>query len=124
MIYGVYDKKSNNGPEPDEAVKTESFSPSYGLAEAMLESAIADYAMFEAMMKVDAMEIKINEKADLLNEAEAEKADSAKKELSDGAAKNIWQKIGAAFKWLAEKISAAVYSFWVKFQTIIKKAHS
>ena len=100
MIYGDF---SNKGPELTGSVGT-------NVACAIYESTLSDMAMFNAMMKVDAYDIKLNE-AEANGTVDAEKAKESKAALAKGAAKNIFDKIAGALEWLAEKISDAYHSF-------------
>jgi len=127
MIYGVYD---NFGPEPDEVPVAKNFNGAYGLAEAMLESAKSEMAMFEAMLKVDAMEIKLNEQITTLKEAEAiggstplsiEDKQTAKGELQKGTAAKVIEAIKKAIDWLIGKLKAAATAIYKKFIELIDR---
>lgn len=127
MIYGVYD---NFGPEPDEVPVAKNFNGAYGLAEAMLESAKSEMAMFEAMLKVDAMEIKLNEQITTLKEAEAiggstplaiEDKQAAKEELQKGTAAKVIEAIKKAIDWLIGKLKAAATAIYKKFTELIDR---
>lgn len=109
MIYGDF---SNKGPELTGSVGT-------NVACAIYESTLSDMAMFNAMMKVDAYDIKLNE-AEANGTIDAEKAKQSKVELAKGAAKNIFEKIASAFEWLAGKIVDAFTSFKGKILTFFK----
>lgn len=109
MIYGDF---SNKGPELTGSVGT-------NVACAIYESTLSDMAMFNAMMKVDAYDIKLNE-AEANGTVDAEKAKESKAALAKGAAKNIFDKIASAFEWLAGKIIDAFNSFKGKILTLFK----
>lgn len=109
MIYGDF---SNKGPELTGSVGT-------NVACAIYESTLSDMAMFNAMMKVDAYDIKLNE-AEANGTIDAEKAKESKAALAKGAAKNIFEKIASAFEWLAGKIVDAFNSFKGKVLTLFK----
>ena len=109
MIYGDF---SNKGPELTGSVGT-------NVACAIYESTLSDMAMFNAMMKVDAYDIKLNE-AEANGTVDAEKAKESKAALAKGAAKNIFDKIASAFEWLAGKIADAFHSFKGKILTLFK----
>lgn len=128
MVYNVY---GDNTTALSEAAVTidESFVPSYGFAEAMVESAQMDFNVFSAMLKADAVAIKINEAAGYeLTVSDGKKKmdmDSKSKEKLRDVAKanvaNIIKKIEEGFNWLIEKIISAAAAVKRKMVELIRR---
>ena len=72
---------------------------STGLLEALIESAEQDFKLFEAMLKVDATEIKLKSTGVV--------SESAIAALHEGALEKIKQAIITGIEWLVSKLSAA-----------------
>lgn len=96
----------------DKTPMAEGYDCSYGAALALVESARNDYAMFRAMLDVDARELQIQrESAGYVTEGEITA-------LAESAASNIWKKIKDFFIRLAEKIKAIMHSFMAKINKL------
>lgn len=101
----------------------EGYDCSTGAARALIESARNDYAMFNAMLKVDFREAHI-ERAGADNYVTEGKITS----LTEATASGIWQKIKDLFKSLIAKIKsiftnfiARISSLFMKDATLVKK---
>lgn len=98
----------------DNVVMAEGYDGSCGAALALIESARNDFAMFRAMLDVDARELQIQrESAGYVAEGEI----SA---LSESAVSGIWNKIKELFKKLAEKIKGIFHVFISKLDSLHK----
>lgn len=84
----------------------EGYDCSYGAALALVESAQNEYAMFKAMLAVDAKEISMNESG-VVTESEVYA-------LQEAAVSGIWAKIKELFSKLAGKIKAIFHNFVAK----------
>ena len=91
----------------------EGYDCSYGIAQALVESARNDFAMFKAMASIDAKEIQLKESG-VLDE-------SSLVSLQEAAIGGIWKKIKELFAKLAAKIKAIVHSFMVKINGLYMK---
>lgn len=93
----------------------ESYDKPYGAALALVEGARNDFAMFKAMLGVDARELQIrNESANgYVTEGELIS-------LQEGALASIWNKIVEFFKKLIAKIKAIFHNFIAKFDSLTK----
>ena len=100
----------------------EGYDCSTGAARALIESAKNDYAMFNAMLKVDFREAHIQNGGDgYVTEGEI-------MSLSEATVGGIWQKIKDLFKSLIAKIKsiftnfiARISSLFMKDATLVKK---
>lgn len=98
----------------DNVVMAEGYDGSCGAALALIESARNDFAMFRAMLDVDARELQIQrESVGYVTEGEITA-------LAESAASGIWNKIKELFKKLAEKIKAIFHTFISKIDSLNK----
>lgn len=92
----------------------EGYDGSCGAALALIESARNDYAMFRAMLDIDARELQIQrESAGYVNEGEL-------MALAESTGSGILNKIKELFKKLAEKIKAIFHTFISKIDSLYK----
>lgn len=91
----------------------EGYDCSYGIAQALVESARNDFAMFKAMASIDAKEIQLKESG-VLDE-------SSLVSLQEAAISGIWKKIKELFAKLVAKIKAIVHSFMAKINGLFMK---
>lgn len=90
----------------------EGYDCSYGAALALVESARNDYAMFRAMLDVDAREIQIQrESAGYVTEGQIVA-------LAEAATGGIWNKIKELFQKLAAKIKTIFNTFMSKIRSL------
>lgn len=92
---------------------TSGFNAATGLSEALFESANNDHTIMEAMMRVDAVEIK------MLREGSYDNA--AMTALREGAAKRAWDFVVKKVLWLRDKIVAFGKAFWKAVKTFFSK---
>lgn len=112
----------NNNPTMSAIPMAEGYDSSTGCAMALIESARSDYAMFEAMLKVEARAVQFEDAdTNYVNEAEY-------MALQEAAASNIWRKIKELFSALVAKIKAIFNTFisklmglFAKDKTLVKK---
>ena len=98
----------------DNVVMAEGYDGSCGAALALIESARNDFAMFRAMLDVDARELQIQrESAGYVAEGEITA-------LAEAAGSGILAKIKELFKKLAEKIKAIFHVFMSKIDSLYK----
>lgn len=100
----------------------EGYDYSTGTANALIESAINDYNMFKAMLKVDMRE------AHIINGTDGVVTEGEIISLSEAAAGGIWEKIITLFKNLIAKIKsifdnfiARIRGLFAKDATLVKK---
>jgi len=91
-----------------------------GIGGAMLEACESDMNMLKAMLKLDAIEIKLNEAAEGDNNKESvkDKAQNAAR-MASGAFKSIMEKVAAGLEWLGEKFNQAVAAAVAQFNKIL-----
>lgn len=93
----------------------EGYDCSYGTALALVESARNEYAMFRAMLDVDARELQIrHESTGVIAEGEITA-------LNEAAAGGIWKKIAETFSKLVAKIKAIFHNFIAKIRGLAMK---
>ena len=93
----------------------EGYDCSTGVAQALIESAQNDMAMFRAMLEVDQREIMINKQTDgFVNESEL-------LSLQEAAGKGIWQKIKDLFATLISKLKSIWSNFVAKLRGLYAK---
>ena len=107
MIYASFD--SNLRPV------TETYS---GLGGAMLEACASDMAMFKAMLKLDAIEIKLNESAEGDTKEEKQSKMEKAKNMASGAWAGIKEKVAKMLEWLGDKISQAAAAVTAQFNKL------
>lgn len=96
----------------DRVAMAEGYDCSYGAALALVEGARSDYAMFRAMLDIDAREIQIQqESSGMLRE-------SSVMALAEAASSGIWNKIKELFKKLAEKLKSIFHTFIAKINSL------
>jgi hypothetical protein len=93
----------------------EGYDCSYGAALALVESAQNDYAMFRAMLDVEAREMQIR------NESAGYVSESKIVALTEATGKGLWTKIKELFKRLIAKIKAIVHTFVAKIMGLVAK---
>ena len=93
----------------------EGYDCSTGVAQALIESAQNDMAMFRAMLEVDQREIMINKQTDgFVNESEL-------LSLQEAAGKGIWQKIKDLIATLLSKLKSIWSNFVAKLRGLYAK---
>ena len=93
----------------------EGYDCSTGVAQALIESAQNDMAMFRAMLEVDQREVMINRQTDgFVNESELVS-------LQEAAGKGIWQKIKDLFATLISKLKSIWNNFVAKLRGLYAK---
>ena len=98
----------------DNVVMAEGYDGSCGAALALIESARSDYAMFRAMLDVDARELQIQ------RESTGYVAEGEVTALTESAISGIWNKIKEFFKKLAAKIKSIFHTFISKIDSLYK----
>lgn len=100
----------------------EGYNGSVGAALALVENARNDYAMFRAMLDVDARELQIR------RESAGYVAESEVTALTESAISGIWAKIKELFSKLGAKLKSIAYNFmkrinvlWMDDKKLIKK---
>lgn len=102
----------NNNPTMSFTPVAEGYDCSTGSALALVESARSDYAMFEAMLKVEAQACNMESaSSNYVNEAEYIA-------LQESTMGNIFRKIAELFKALAAKVKAIFNSFVSKLTSL------
>lgn len=107
MIYASFD--SNLRPV------TETYS---GLGGAMLEACASDMAMFKAMLKLDAIEIKLNESAESDTKEEKQSKMEKAKNMASGAWSGLKERVAKMLEWLGEKINQAAAAVTAQFNKL------
>ena len=90
----------------------EGYDCSYGVAQALIESARNDYQMFRAMLDIDARELQIQ------RESSGIMCESQINALTEAALSGIWEKIKELFKKLIAKIKAIAHTFMSKINSL------
>lgn len=93
----------------------EGYNCPYGTALALVESARSDFAMFEAMLGVDAREMRIR------RESTGVVAEGEVTSLSEAATGGIWKKIKELFAKLVAKVKAIFHNFMAKINGLAMK---
>lgn len=96
------------------AAMLEDYDCSYGASLALVECAESDYAMFCAMLNVDARELQIK------HEASEYLVESQLMALKEAATSGIWQKIAEALRKAVEKVKAFLASATAKIREFLR----
>jgi hypothetical protein len=99
------DLNDNNAPI------IEGYEGPVGAARALYESAKYDYAMFEAMLNIDAKEMSITSKNSIMAESQIES-------LCEAAGNGLWSKISQLWQTITEKLASIIRSFCIKFMKL------
>lgn len=91
----------------------EAYNCPYGTALALVESARSEMAMFEAMLRIDASEMRIR------NQYTGVMAEGELTSLSEAATGGIWKKIKEIFAKLVAKVKAIFHNFMAKINGLV-----
>ena len=91
----------------------EGYDGAVGVAQALIESARNDYAMFRAMLNADARELSLRKSGYV--------AESEILALQEATGGSIWKKIADLFKKLIAKIKSIFANFLAKFRGLYMK---
>ena len=91
----------------------EGYDGTVGVAQALIESARNDYAMFRAMLDADARELSLRKSGYV--------AESEILALQEATGGSIWKKIADLFKKLIAKIKSIFANFLAKFRGLYMK---